>query len=121
VIANGDINTAATGRKLLAETGAAGLMLGRGALADPLLFRRLRGELPGSVDEAQRRWEVAAYIETLLGLYLVKFCGERQALMKLKDLLNFIPDDGLQRQLGKLKRATTAERFRTLLGQMVSP
>ena len=32
--------------RVLAETGAAGLMLGRGAIADPLLFRRIRGEAP---------------------------------------------------------------------------
>ena len=46
VIANGDIRTAEVGRRVLEETGAAGLMLGRGAIADPELFARLRGEAP---------------------------------------------------------------------------
>jgi tRNA-dihydrouridine synthase len=115
VIANGDINDAETGRRLLAETGAAGLMLGRGALADPWLFSRIRGIAPLQVGEAQRRRELADYIGELLPLYLEKFCGERQALMKMKDLLNFIPDEKLQRELGKLKRATTVAAFRSLL------
>ena len=43
VIANGDIRTVADGQRVLRLTGAAGLMLGRGAIADPLLFQRLRG------------------------------------------------------------------------------
>ncbi len=120
IIANGDINSAATGQRLLAETGVAGLMLGRGALADPLLFRRIRGELPAQVAEEQRRRELADYIENLLERYPVKFCGERQALMKLKDLLNFIPDEGLQRELKKLKRATTVNSFRSLLDRFFS-
>lgn len=118
VIANGDINDAATGRLLLQDAGVAGLMLGRGALADPLLFRRLRGELPDRPGEARRRAELAEYIEDLLQRYLVRFCGERQALMKLKDLLNFIPDESLQRTLGKLKRANTVDTFRHLLNRL---
>ncbi len=118
VIANGDINDAETGQRLLAETGVAGLMLGRGALADPLLFRRVRGELPTQVDEVQRRQELSRYLSVLLPLYLERFCGERQALMKLKDLLNFIPDESLKREFGKLKRANSAARFQLLLGQL---
>ncbi len=115
VIANGDINSAATGRQLLAGAGVAGLMLGRGALADPLLFRRIRGELDNAPSEAVRRQELREYLEDLLQRYLVKFCGERQALMKLKDVLNFIPDEPLQRELRKLKRAISVARFRQLL------
>ncbi len=115
VIANGDINSPDIGRWLLNEAGAAGLMLGRGALADPWLFQRIRGELPDTADEQQRRRTVFEQLSDLLPRYLVKFCGERQALMKLKDLLNFIPDESLQRDLGKLKRTTTVARFRALL------
>ncbi|MEA3544949.1 MAG: tRNA-dihydrouridine synthase family protein [Thermodesulfobacteriota bacterium] len=115
VIANGDINSAATGRQLLDETEVAGLMLGRGALADPWLFQKIRGEMPDRVDEPQRRQELFELLTNLLSRYLVRFCGERQALMKLKDLLNFIPDDYLQRDIGKLKRATTVARFSALL------
>lgn len=115
IIANGDINSAAMGQRLLQETEIVGLMLGRGALADPWLFRRIRGELPGEVEEEQRRQDVFELLTDLLSRYLVKFCGERQALMKIKDLLNFIPDDCLQRDIGKLKRTTTTVGFLALL------
>lgn len=115
VVANGDINCADMGIQLLSETSVAGLMLGRGALADPGLFVQIRQGNSGCKDEQTRRQDVATYIGDLLPRYLKKFCGERQALMKLKDVLNFISDTSLQRDLGKLKRANTLERFETLL------
>jgi len=115
VIANGDINSANVGQRLLRESGVAGLMLGRGALADPWIFQRIRGKLPGKIDEMQRRLDLYEFLNDLLPRYLKKFSGERQALMKIKDVLNFIPDDCLQRDIGKLKRATTTVRFLALL------
>ena len=120
VIANGDINSAAMGQGLLQQAGIVGLMLGRGALADPWLFQRIRGELPEDADERQRRNDIFELLIDLLPRYLVKFCGERQALMKLKDLLNFIPDEGLQRDLGKLKRTMTTAGFSTILEKKFS-
>ena len=120
VIANGDINSAAMGQELLQQTGVVGIMLGRGALADPWLFQRIRGELPGDVDERQRRKDIFELLMDLLPRYMVKFCGERQALMKLKDLLNFVPDDCLQRDLGKLKRTMTTAGFVALLEKKFS-
>jgi len=115
IIANGDINSAAMGQRILNETKVSGLMLGRGALADPWIFQRIRGELPSQIDETQRRLDLFELLTDLLPRYLIKFSGERQALMKIKDVLNFIPDDYLQRDIGKLKRTTTAARFSALL------
>ncbi len=115
VIANGDINEPATAWQLLDETAAAGLMLGRGALSDPLLFRRIRQQEPESVSEQQKRQDIYAFINNLLPAYLEKFCGERQALMKLKDVLNFISYPACQRDLGKLKRCVAISRFAAIL------
>jgi tRNA-dihydrouridine synthase len=115
VIANGDIVSAAQGRAILEETGAAGLMIGRGALAQPLIFERIRNGATEVADESGRRRELYRFICDLLPRYLEKFCGERQALMKLKDVLNFIPDPELQRDLGKLKRTTTIAAFNSQL------
>ena len=118
LIANGDIRDAETGQRLLAQEGVAGVMIGRGALADPLLFQRIRGLAPMHIDTAQRRRQVAAYLNDLEPRYLQKFCGERQALDKLKDVLSFIKDDFIQRDLKKLKRATTMTVFRELIAQL---
>lgn len=111
VIANGDINSAQEAQLLLAQTGVAGLMIGRGALADPVIFQRIRGTAPLTVDPVLRRQELGQFISDLWPSYLQRFCGERQALMKIKDVLNFIPDADLQRDLGKLKRTTSGAVF----------
>ena len=115
VIANGDITAAAQGRQLLADEALAGLMLGRGALADPLLFKRIREGLPEAGDACRRRWELSQFLLDLLPRYTEKFGGERQALMKLKDVLNFIPDAELQRDLSQLKRMRSLKGFRQLI------
>jgi tRNA-dihydrouridine synthase len=114
VIVNGDITDAAQGRELLADEALAGLMLGRGALADPLLFKRIREGLP-EADAACRRLELSQFLLDLLPRYQEKFCGERQTLMKLKDVLNFIPDAELQRDLSKLKRMKSLKGFQQLI------
>ena len=118
VIANGDICTAEQGHHVLKQTAAAGLMLGRGALADPLLFRRLRGELPATVDALRRRREVGEFLEDLLPRYQELFCGDRQVLMKIKDVLNFIPDESLQSDLKRMKRAKDMVTFQEELQRM---
>ena len=51
VIANGEIWTPADYARCREETGCADIMLGRGAIADPLLVRRLRGEAVGDWDD----------------------------------------------------------------------
>lgn len=51
VIANGEIWTPADYARCREETGCTDIMLGRGAIADPLLVRRLRGEAVGNWDE----------------------------------------------------------------------
>ena len=115
LLANGDINSATTGCDLLDKTNVAGLMLGRGALADAGLFRRIKEGRDDPADEGQRRRDVALFVRRLLPGYQEKFCGERQTLMKLKDILNFIPDESLQRDLKRLKRATSINRFEGVL------
>lgn len=52
VIANGEIWTLADYERCRAESGCEDVMLGRGAVADPLLARRIRGEAVGGWEEA---------------------------------------------------------------------
>ena len=47
VIGNGDVTDAPAGRRLLRETGCAGIMVARGAVGNPFLFRALRAMLQG--------------------------------------------------------------------------
>ena len=47
VIGNGDVRDAAGGARLLRESGCAGIMVGRGAVGNPFLFRTLAALLSG--------------------------------------------------------------------------
>jgi hypothetical protein len=51
IIANGEVWTVADFRQCQQESGCADIMLGRGALADPLLPRKVRGEAAGGWPE----------------------------------------------------------------------
>ncbi len=74
VIVNGDITTAAAARAALAQSGAAGVMVGRGAYGAPWLPARIARALANGVDpgapavSAQGQIAVA-HIEAMLGHY----------------------------------------------------
>ena len=118
VIANGDIRTVRDGRHILLTTGAAGLMLGRGAISDPLLFERLRGRLPEDRDPAARAAMLRRYLRDLLERYQDLFCGETQILSKLKGVVLFIRDRDFDNQLLQLRRARSLSIFRQLLDEL---
>ncbi|MBU4177758.1 MAG: tRNA-dihydrouridine synthase, partial [Proteobacteria bacterium] len=113
--ANGDIFSAAIGRRVLAETGAAGLMLGRGAIADPLLFERLRGRCPSESTPAAKVNELRDYLQELLGRYQPLFCGEHQILCKMKEVLCHVHDPEVAPLARQLKRSKSLAQFGELL------
>ena len=115
VIANGDIECTADGKRVLAESGAAGLMLGRGAIADPLLFRRLRGEAPAEPAHEERCRELVNYLQEMAVRYGELFCGDTQALHKLKEIIAYLNNPQLAKPLKSLKRARNLPDFTKVL------
>ena len=53
VLANGDITTAEDAKRILEQTGCAGVMIGRGALGDPWLFERINAVLTGQPEPGE--------------------------------------------------------------------
>lgn len=96
VIANGDVDET-NARSTLDETGADGLMVGRGAIRDPWVFlrigRALRGETPLRIDDDERRRVLTRYYRTL-----AERCpAERWMLGRMKKVARYFggeADDG---------------------------
>lgn len=118
VIANGDIRNAAAGLRVLHNTGAAGLMLGRGAIADPLLFERLRGKAAPEPDRAEQVAMLRRYLGDLLPLYSELFCGEVQILGKVKEILSVIKEPALGKSFKQMKKARTIKAFTAALEEL---
>ncbi|NTV14544.1 MAG: tRNA-dihydrouridine synthase family protein [Desulfobulbaceae bacterium] len=119
VIANGDVTTAAEGLALLRDSGAAGLMLGRGAIRDPLIFERLRGRSPAEPDRSSRAAEIRYYMSELADRYRTIFRGDSQVLVKLKTVLSMNREDQeFSRPIGKILRAKTLATFTELLDNL---
>jgi tRNA-dihydrouridine synthase len=115
IIANGDVRTAEGGLLLLKQTKAAGLMLGRGAIADPLLFQRIRNRITGQPDRTERAAMLCHYLSGLLERYQGIFCGEQQILGKVKTVFATMDDPDFAKQLKGLKKARTIQQFSDLL------
>jgi tRNA-dihydrouridine synthase len=118
VIANGDIRTVADGERVYSQTGAAGLMLGRGAISDPLLFARLRGRYPALSAYEQKAGELRDYLDELLARYRKLFCGDQQILNKMKEVLSQMTDPDFVKQVRKLKQSKSLGEFAELLSAL---
>jgi tRNA-dihydrouridine synthase B len=115
VIANGDIRSSVAGLQVLRETGATGLMLGRGAIADPLLFERLRGRAVAEPDQEERAAQLQRYLLELLARYRELFCGDAQVLGKLKGVLATMDDPCFEKHFKKMLKAKNLRTFSALL------
>lgn len=81
---NGDLFTAqACMRTAVRFPSAAGLMLGRGLVADPALARKIRGGPPAG------RAELQAFHDALYTGYCEAFGNERNAVMRMKELWSY--------------------------------
>ena len=115
VIANGDIRTAAEGLKILEETNSAGLMLGRGAISDPLIFERLRNRELSEPGDREVAAMLKRYLSDVLARYSGVFCGDKQVLDKFKNVLIFIDAPAFEKHLGKMKRVGTIDKMAEMI------
>ena len=115
VLANGNVYSAAKAESILAETGARGLMIGRGAIRNPWLFTQIRQRLRGEPEFVPTGRQVLGYLRDLYGSIRHPDYHEAAHVTHLKKYLNFvgvgIDADG--RFLREMRRAATeADYFR---------
>jgi nifR3 family TIM-barrel protein len=90
VLANGNINSATTAIKVLSQTGAAGVMVGRWAIGNPWLFDQIRHALSGQPIIPVSLVKVRNYIDRLWQTPTASTMPERARVGYLKMFLNYI-------------------------------
>ncbi|MEH2435342.1 MAG: tRNA-dihydrouridine synthase family protein [Nostoc sp.] len=90
VLANGNIHSATTALKVLSQTGAAGVMVGRWAIGNPWLFNQIRQALRFETIAPVPLVEVRNYIDRLWQTPTAATMPERSRIGYLKMFLNYI-------------------------------
>ena len=120
VLGNGDIWEAADALRMVEETGAAGVVVGRGCLGRPWLFRDLAAAFAGeTVATLPRLGEVAEMMQRHAEL-LVQYAGEERGCKEFRKhvswyLKGFPVGGGLRRNLALVE---TLAGLRSLLAEL---
>jgi tRNA-dihydrouridine synthase len=113
VLANGNIHSAARGRAVLAQTRARGLMIGRGAIRNPWIFRQFRELRAGKTPFLPTGRDVLRYVEALFAATEGPGMSGAAHVQRLKKHLNFLalgvePSGDF---LHRIRRVRTVEEF----------
>jgi tRNA-dihydrouridine synthase len=90
VLANGNVNSASQALETLRLTRARGLMIGRGAIANPWLFDQIRLLLSGAPITEATGPEILDYIRRLYDAICSAGVKESAQVQKMKKTMNFI-------------------------------
>ena len=111
VLANGNVFSAAQAKQLLAETGARGLMIGRGAIRNPWLFAQIRAGFRGEEFALPKGREVLDYIRALWDQEITPGVRELAQVQRMKKFMNFIGEGIGTEFLFAIRRVTTTADF----------
>ncbi|HTD67146.1 MAG TPA: tRNA-dihydrouridine synthase family protein, partial [Candidatus Limnocylindria bacterium] len=90
VLANGNVSSPGRAAEILRATGAAGLMIGRGAIRNPWLFHQIRQHLRGETMFAPRGCDVLHYVRELYDAVCSPDVKESAQVQKMKKYLNYV-------------------------------
>jgi tRNA-dihydrouridine synthase len=113
VLANGNVYSAEQALSVLAETGARGLMIGRGAIRNPWLFRQIRQRQMGHAVTLPSGRDVLAYIGQLWDSQVTPEASESAQVQRLKKFMNFIGEGvpPAEQFLHEIRRVSTRHDF----------
>jgi len=119
VLANGNETSAAAASRILEETNAAGVMIGRHAIRNPWIFRQCRQQFAGEPVTPVTLSEVREYVERLYRATQSPEFPERAHVNKMKKYLNFVgqgvdPDGAF---LHDMRRVTSEAELFTVCDQ----
>jgi nifR3 family TIM-barrel protein len=113
VLANGDVCSAAKAYRVLEQTGARGLMIGRGAVRNPWLFAQIRSLGRGEPVFAPTGRDVLNYVRALYEAMRPPVARERAQVERMKKYMNYI-GEGVEPAglfLHRIRRVTTEADF----------
>lgn len=122
ILGNGDVRDLRAARRMLSETGCAGVMIGRGALANPWVFQEIRAGLDGTAPPpAPTVLERVAFM-TRHFLRVVELSGEYVACLQFRKMIDwyakaFGPCTALKRGI---KQLGSAAQFHDLVGEFLA-
>lgn len=113
VIANGNVYSPAKAEAVLQQTGARGLMIGRGAIRNPWLFEQIRQHRRGEAVHHPTGREVLEYIQRLWTMIPEDQIRENTQVQKMKKYMNYLGlgVDAEGQFLHHIRRAETKEGF----------
>jgi tRNA-dihydrouridine synthase B len=113
VLANGNVSSAPVGMRILQQTGARGLMIGRGAVRNPWIFSQIRQLRETGTFVQPTGREVLDYVHRLYDAVCSPGVTELQQVQKMKKYANFLGMgiDETGRFLHDIRRATRREEF----------
>jgi tRNA-dihydrouridine synthase B len=90
VVANGNVYSAQKAAEVLRLTGARGLMIGRGVIRNPWLFRQIREHQRGEPIFMPRGTEVLGYVQALCEAVCSPAARESARAQKMKKYMNYL-------------------------------
>ena len=90
VLANGNVSSASAAVRIVAETGAAGVMIGRHAIRNPWIFAQCRDRFAGRPVFTPTLRDVYDYVERLFKATRETKIPERAHVNRMKKFLNFV-------------------------------
>jgi tRNA-dihydrouridine synthase B len=111
VLANGNVHGPAPAQALLAETGARGLMIGRGAIRNPWLFDQIRAQRRGESVRLPAGRDVLGYVRELWDNEITPGVPELAQVQRMKKFMNFIGEGVGEKFLHAIRRVMTTTEF----------
>ena len=113
VLANGNVYSAAKAESVLSETGAHGLMIGRGVIRNPWLFTQIRQHLDGESPAWPSGRDVLDYVTDLFEMTAPEKYIEKSQVHKMKKYMNYfgLGVDANGRFLHDIRRTQTRADF----------
>ena len=119
VLANGNVFSADQAQQLLVETGARGLMVGRGAIRNPWLFEQIRAQLRGERVRLPAGRDVLTYVHELWDNEITPGVRESAQVQRMKKFMNFIGEGVGEKFLHTIRRVKTTADFWRVCGEFL--